>query len=348
MSRKYTSHDDIVRVIEDHKLGLKTSEISQNTGILPRTVQNIVRRFKDGGGVKVPAHGHGGGRARSTVPRTLNLLKREIDCNPTLTARKLKEQHPSLLGGASVRTVQRVLHDDLGYRKVRARKKPLINDSQRKRRVLFAKEHKVWNLESWKMVLWSDEATFRVSDTSGQRVWRARDSDPLAVNRIAAAVRHPQHLMVWGSFGYGGLGDLVILPQNETVTKESYYIILNEHLESSFEKSGTDILQQDGAPPHTAKLIKHWLSDCGINFITDWPANSPDLSPIENLWAIIKARLREKDTSSLPKLEVELRRAWESLDPDHLKSLAESLPKRLKEVLKRNGNPISISYTIGL
>lgn len=86
----------------------------------------------------------------------------------------------------------------------------------------------------------------------------------------------------------------VILPQNENVTKESYYIILKEHLELHFEKSSTDIFQQDGAPPpHSKNDKKNWLSDCSTNYIMDWPVNSPHLSPIENLWAIIKAVLRE-------------------------------------------------------
>lgn len=65
------------------------------------------------------------------------------------------------------------------------------------------------------------------------------------------------------------------------LTKKSYYIILNKHLESSTEKSGIDVFQQDGAPPHTSKLIQNWLSDCRINYVTDWPANSPDLSTIK-------------------------------------------------------------------
>ena len=75
--------------------------------------------------------------------------------------------------------------------------------------------------------------------------------------------------MVWGSFGYGGLGDLVFLPSNDTVNKEAYYTLLNLHLESSFEKTQTSIFQQDGAPAHTAKLLKEWFTDCEIDYIKD-------------------------------------------------------------------------------
>ncbi len=42
------------------------------------------------------------------------------------------------------------------------------------------------------------------------------------------------------------------------------------------------IFQHDLAPAHTAKSTKNWLNDHGVG-VLDWPANSPDLKPIENL-----------------------------------------------------------------
>ena len=52
---------------------------------------------------------------------------------------------------------------------------------------------------------------------------------------------------------------------------------------------------QDGASCHTANIIKDYLAFVGLEYIKDYPGNSPDISPIENLWAIMKAKLKERE-----------------------------------------------------
>ncbi len=58
-------------------------------------------------------------------------------------------------------------------------------------------------------------------------------------------------------------------------------------------KDADFIFQQDLAPAHTARSTKSWLNDHGVG-VLDWPANSPDLNPIENLWGIVKKKMRNK------------------------------------------------------
>ena len=97
---------------------------------------------------------------------------------------------------------------------------------------------------------------------------------------------------------------------------------------------------QDGASCHTAKIIKEYFSFVNINYIEKWPGNSPDLNPIENLWSILKRQVRERDTSTIPKLEAAIYDAWRNIDKSILSNLASSIPKRLRMVVARKGYPI--------
>lgn len=85
-----------------------------------------------------------------------------------------------------------------------------------------------------------------------------------------------------------------------------------------FPRCLADFSMQDGAPCHTEKDVKQWLPDCEGNFFDDWPGNSPNLNPIENLWALIKRELRGKITSSLSMLEATIRDVWQNFRPQFL------------------------------
>ena len=188
-------------------------------------------------------------------------------------------------------------------------------------------------------MLWSDESIFKVTDNARGNVYRRQGSDPLDLKFSYRTVKHPESLMVWGCFTFFNVGELVVLPHNEMMNQNSYLELLSDYLAGCFEKC-EEVFQQDGAPCHTAKSVTQWLSDCEINFINDWPSNSPDLSPIENLWSIIKRRLQGKDTSTLTKLETAIKEEWLNFDHTIIENLANSLPSRLKKCIRRKGKPI--------
>ncbi len=91
-----------------------------------------------------------------------------------------------------------------------------------------------------------------------------------------------------------GVGPLCFLKTN--VTAPVYQEILEHFMLPSADQLFKDadfILQQDLAPAHTAKSTQSWLNDHGVG-VLDWPANSTDLNPIENLWGIVKRKMRNK------------------------------------------------------
>ena len=99
------------------------------------------------------------------------------------------------------------------------------------------------------------------------------------------------------------------------------------------------IFQQDLAPCHTEKIVKKFFDENEIS-VLEWPGNSPDLNPIENLWAICKQRLRGMDCTTKEKMIKALIEVWYR-DPKIIldcSKLVESMPNRVKMLLKNRGH----------
>ncbi len=98
-------------------------------------------------------------------------------------------------------------------------------------------------------------------------------------------------------------------------------------------KDADFIFQQDLAPAHTAKSNKSWLNDHGVG-VLDWPANSPHLNLIENLWGIVKRKMRNKRPKNADELKDTVKETWASIPPQQCHKQITSMPRRIEAVLK--------------
>ncbi len=97
------------------------------------------------------------------------------------------------------------------------------------------------------------------------------------------------------------------------------------------------IFQQDLAAAHTAKCTKCWFNDHGVT-VLDWPANSPDPKPIENLWGIVKRKMRDTRPNNADDLKAAIKSTWSSITPEQCHRLIASMPCRIDAVIHAKGS----------
>ncbi len=217
--------------------------------------------------------------------------------------------------------------------------KPLLNQRQRQKRLTWAVEKQKWTVAQWSKVLFSDESKFCISfGNQGPRVWR-KSGEAQNPCCLKSSVKFPQSVMIWAAMSSAGVGPLCFL--KSTVKAAIYQEILEHFMLPSSDKLYGDadfIFQQDLAAAHTAKGTKSWFNDHGVT-VLDWPANSPDLNPIENLWGIVKRKMRDTRPNNADELKATVKETWASIPPQQCHKLITSMPRRIETVIKAKGAP---------
>ena len=99
---------------------------------------------------------------------------------------------------------------------------------------------------------------------------------------------------------------------------------------------------QNNASVHRSRSTLQYLAEHGI-FTLEWPACSPDINPIENLWGLLVRNIYRdnKQYTSVHELKEAILEAWSGLDVLTLDNLAKNIPNRLIQVVKCSGGPIN-------
>ena len=144
-------------------------------------------------------------------------------------------------------------------------------------------------------------------------------------------------IMLWGCFSAHGTGRLYCI--KERMTAAMYCEILGNNLfpsVRSLKMSRGWIFQHDNDPKHTARKTKEWLRKKHIK-VLEWPSQSPDLNPIENLWRELKLRVSQRQPRNLTDLEKICVEEWAKIPPAVCANLVKNYRKRLTSVIANKG-----------
>jgi hypothetical protein len=163
-----------------------------------------------------------------------------------------------------------------------------------------------------------------VAKSSPGHIWRipGRYREDLAVSTTT----HPYQRKVWAAIGPNFKSDLVLI--DGYMDSDAYVnLLINsgiyETLEQAFGQYGY-LFQQDNARPYTSNATVEAFTELDIPLLQGWPARSPDLSPIEMLWDLLKSRNRLEAITSPEDLDRALREALATIDIEKVNHYVDS------------------------
>ena len=160
----------------------------------------------------------------------------------------------------------------------------------------------------------------------------------------------PISIMIFAAMWKGGRSRLVFMERDEDARNNGYSAVsyikaleADDSLMDNYEPGMA--FQQDNAPIHTAIRTRQWFEGHGI-WVIEWPPHSPDLNPIEHVWAALKKKLYslfpdlhdlQKNETDIEDLKRKIQVAWDALDQGLFDRLMDSIPRRLDAVICAKG-----------
>ncbi|KAJ4926540.1 hypothetical protein JOQ06_008713 [Pogonophryne albipinna] len=238
------------------------------------------------------------------------MITRTVSKNPRTTRGDLVNDLQRAGTKVTKATISNTLRRQ-GFKSCSARRVPLLKPVHVQARLKFAREHLDDPEEDWENVIWSDETKIeRFGKTKTRRVWRRKNAELHPKNTIPTVKHGGGNIMLWGCFSAKGPGRLIRV--KERMNGAMYREILSDNLLPSARalkmKRGW-VFQHDNDPKHTARATKEWLRKKHFK-VLEWPSQSPDLNPIENLRRELKVRVAQRQPQNITALEEICMEEW--------------------------------------
>ncbi|HYN44572.1 MAG TPA: IS630 family transposase [Candidatus Limnocylindrales bacterium] len=327
-----------VKIHSLRESGKTWREIAEATGKSKETVRKIYGRVVKNNSFKEKPRT---GRPRKLSERDRRVIVsilRKSEIKTPERVRKEASAHHNI--DISESTVRRAFKESGFVARVK-KKKPLLSVKHKKKRLAWAKKHNTWTIDDWKNIIWSDETGFGLVSGEGREYNWSKDGDILDDDSVIPTKKFKGgKVMIWGCITYEGVG--IACKIDDILDAELYSEILRHELMDTIDYYQMDcadtIFQQDNDPKHTSQKAQDALDEIGLD-VMEWPAQSPDLNPIEQYWNHLKKQMRERKKIYATKGEL-----WEALqeeldviNKDLCQKLIASMPERVQAVIKAKG-----------
>ena len=238
-------------------------------------------------------------------------------------------------------TIRNDLHAKGVVCKVRS-KVPLVRYNNYSQRWEFSKSVRRLRMRS-DMVIFSDEKIFESNDNDCRTSWVPASADP----HLREKSRWPHRIMVWGAVGKNF--KMLVVMNNDMAAKaggatrrginsEDYINDVLRPFIAERRRQGASHkwFQQDGAAIHTSKATRAFLEESGLETFR-WPAKSPDLNPIERVWAHVQKAVGKMHPLTPKELVTAVKKAWKEMPQTTVNAIVANFDDRVEKVRKLQG-----------
>lgn len=273
------------------------------------------------------------GRPPKMSPQATRRLFREAS-ETGCSSRELKEKLDLPI---SPRHTRYLLQQNKNLRWEKSGKEPKLTPRHIEDRLVWSKFYSMYNQHQWARVVFSDEKRFCPDGPDGYKYyWRdLRKDKTISMSRRKGG----GGLMMWGGISFYGTTSQAVMigTQNSfdytKILENNLLPFCDAHMPVGY------IFQHDNASIHASKETSKWLKDSGLK-VMDWPACSPDLNPIENVWGYMARKLytNNKQYQTLTELKSEVLNVWKNIPADYIQGLIRSMHDRTVETIQKQGH----------
>ena len=199
----------------------------------------------------------------------------------------------------------------------------VFREANRKKRIKWFKERRGRTVDDYrKKVIFSDESQIVLGTNNRVYVWRKND-EKYNLHRICSRSERKISLMIWRCICCDGVGTLTAVEGN--INSAKYIDILDKNLWTVvvwYFEGKEYLFMDDNAPVHRAHTVENYKDQNEVTSM-EWPAQSPDLNIIENIWLYMKRELQKSavDIATKNDLLREIQSVWRNIELDYIRNL---------------------------